>query len=355
MDFDDFGTGLYGYDTRFYGMEFTYSSFKGMPYHRLGNSGLQVSRMGLGTWKMGYPERGDGARVDRGKSLAILDRALEFGVTFWDTANRYNASSGNSERVIGEWFAAHPGERRNIVLATKCYGAMDGITPNHCGLSRANILDSVAASLDRLQLDRIDLLLFHSYDDLAPIEESLEAVAALMAKDQVRYFGVSNFSVEQLERYREAAEKHRLPSVQAVENYFDPLSGEAALRKGVLAYCAEHGLSFLPYSPLKQGLLTNRYLKGKQVGSGDRLVDEGALETMTQGKVYETLARLDQLAQAEGLTIAQLSLTYTAQLPGMGSPIPSASSVAQLEENARAGTIQLKEETLKELRTLFVT
>ncbi|MCK5117945.1 MAG: aldo/keto reductase, partial [Candidatus Latescibacteria bacterium] len=139
MFFDDF-------DTRFYGVEFTYSSYKGMPYRRLGNSGLQVSRMGLGTWKMGYPERGDGARVDRGKCLAILDRALELGVTFWDTANRYNESSGNSERVIGEWFAAHPGERRNIVLATKCYGAMDGITPNHCGLSRANILDSVAAS-----------------------------------------------------------------------------------------------------------------------------------------------------------------------------------------------------------------
>jgi len=355
MNFDDFGSGLYGYDTRFYGVEFTYSSFKGMPYQRLGNSGLQVSRMGLGTWKMGYPERGDGARVDKGKSLAILDRALELGVTFWDTANRYNESSGNSERVIGEWFAAHPGERRNIVLATKCFGAMDGITPNHCGLSRANILDSVYASLDRLQLDRVDLLLFHSYDDETPIEESLNAVAALMAKDQVRYFGVSNFTVEQLARYREVAEKHRLPSVQAVENRFDPLSGEVDSSKGVLAYCAEHGLSFLPYSPLKRGLLTNRYLKGKQVGAGDRLVDEGALEAMTQGKVYETLARLDQLAQAEGLTIAQLSLAYTAQLPGMGSPIPSASSVAQLEENALAGVIQLREETLKELHSLFVT
>ncbi|MCD6334247.1 MAG: aldo/keto reductase [Candidatus Latescibacteria bacterium] len=355
MNFDDFGSGLYGYDTRFYGVEFTYSSFKGMPYQRLGNSGLQVSRMGLGTWKMGYPERGDGARVDKGKSLAILDRALELGVTFWDTANRYNESSGNSERVIGEWFSGHPGERRNIVLATKCFGAMDGITPNHCGLSRANILDSVYASLDRLQLDRVDLLLFHSYDDETPIEESLNAVAALMAKDQVRYFGVSNFTVEQLARYREVAEKHRLPSVQAVENRFDPLSGEVDSSKGVLAYCAEHGLSFLPYSPLKRGLLTNRYLKGKQVGAGDRLVDEGALEAMTQGKVYETLARLDQLAQAEGLTIAQLSLAYTAQLPGMGSPIPSASSVAQLEENALAGVIQLREETLKELHSLFVT
>ncbi|MFH1009513.1 MAG: aldo/keto reductase [Candidatus Latescibacterota bacterium] len=343
------------FDTRFYGVAFTYSSFKGMPYQRLGNSGLQVSRMGLGTWKMGYPERGDGARVDRGKSLAILDRALELGVTFWDTANRYNASSGNSERVIGEWFAAHPSERRNIVLATKCYGAMDGITPNHGGLSRANILDSVCASLDRLRTDRVDLLLFHSFDGQAPIEESLEAVATLLGQDRVRYFGVSNFSVAQLEQYRGVAETHRLPSVQAVENYFDPLSGEMDARKGVLAYCAEHGLSFLPYSPLKQGLLTNRYLKGNPVGAGDRLVDEGALDKMTQGHVYQTLAQLDQLARGEGLTIAQLALAYIAQLPGMGSPIPSASSVAQLEENARAGTIQLNAETLKKLRTLFVT
>lgn len=343
------------YDTRFYGLGFTYSSFKGMPYQRLGSSGLQVSRIGLGTWKMGYPERQDGSRVGRDKALAILDRALELGVTFWDTANRYNASSGNSERVIGEWFAAHPCERRNIVLATKIYGAMDGITPNHCGLSRANILDSVYACLERLRLDRMDLLQFHAYDDEVPVEESLEAVAHLMSRDLIRYFGVSNFKVEQVAQYREVAEREGLPMVQSVQDHFNPLTGEIESYRGVLQYCAENGLSFIPYSPLRRGLLTNRYLKGKKVGAGDRLVDEGALDEFTQGEVYDTLARLEQIGQQEGLTIAQLSLAYMLQLPGMGPLIPSASAVEQLEENAKAGTVKLSEETLEELRRLFVS
>jgi aryl-alcohol dehydrogenase-like predicted oxidoreductase len=168
------------YDTRFYGLGFSFDSFNGMPYVQLGRSGLQVSRVGLGTWKMGYPERGDGSRVGRDQSFRILDRALELGVTFWDTANRYNEASGNSERVLGEWFRAHPGERRNIVLATKMAGAMDGKTPNHCGLSRANVLDSVCL-LDRLGIDHIDLLQFHRPDP-HPVEESLEAVADLVPR-----------------------------------------------------------------------------------------------------------------------------------------------------------------------------
>lgn len=336
-------------------MAFTFDSFRGMPYERLGNAGLQVSRMGLGTYKIGYPEHDDGSRVGRDTAFAIFDRALELGATFWDTANRYNASSGNSERVLGEWFAAHPEERRNIVLATKMFGAMDGMTPNHCGLSRVNVLDSVYASLDRLRLDRVDVLLFHAYDDAVPVEESLDAVADLISRDLVRYFGVSNFTVEQLARYREVAAQLGLPAIQCVQNKFDPLTGESEEYPGVLAYCAETGLSFIPYSPLARGLLTGRYLRDRKAGPGDRLVDEGDLEGMTRGDVYDKLARLDEISNREGLTIAQLSLAYTLQLPGMGPQIPSASTVAQLEENAKAGTIELSEETLKELRTIFVS
>ena len=93
-----------------------------MPYRRLGSSGLQVSAMGLGTWKFGYPETGDGARTNEQESLQILDRALELGVTFWDTANRYNASSGNSERVLGTWLRSNPEQRRNVAIATKLGG-----------------------------------------------------------------------------------------------------------------------------------------------------------------------------------------------------------------------------------------
>jgi len=342
------------YDTRFYGLGFSFDSFNGMPYINLGRAGLRVSKVGLGTWKMGYPERGDKARVGRDMAFCILDRALELGVTFWDTANRYNESSGNSERVLGEWFRAHPGERRNIVLATKMAGAMDGVSPNHCGLSRANILDSVYASLDRLGIDHIDLLQFHRPDPHTPVEESLEAVADLRRRDLVRYLGISNATVDDLRVYRELAHHYGLPLVCAVQNSFNPLDGEREGQRGVLAFCARNGMALIPYSPLGRGLLTDRYLPGRSVGQGDRLVDEGALAQINSAETQEKLRRLGELAVRESLTVAQLSLAYLLRLPGMGPLIPSASTVEQLEENTRAAAVELSESALAELRQLFV-
>src|SRR5690606_21627920 len=130
-------------DPAFYNLPFKVNDFQQMPYRRLGNSGLNVSNVGLGTWKMGYPETGDGSRVIEATAFEIFDLAIELGVTFWDTANRYNNSSGNSERIIGKWLKNNASQRRNIVLATKLSGTMDGITPNHCGLSRTNILEAL--------------------------------------------------------------------------------------------------------------------------------------------------------------------------------------------------------------------
>ncbi|MEW5901912.1 MAG: aldo/keto reductase, partial [Acidobacteriota bacterium] len=183
-----------------YNLPFTVDDFHGMPYRMFGNTGLRVSSIGLGTWKFGYPETGDGARVDEQTAFKIFDRALEEGVTFWDTANRYNQASGNSERVIGRWFKRHTRERRNVELATKIYGTMDGLTPNFCRLSRTNILEAVYACLERLQTDHLDILQFHGFDDSTPVEESLQAVEDLISQDLLRYFGVSNFSLVDLEK-----------------------------------------------------------------------------------------------------------------------------------------------------------
>ncbi len=125
-----------------YHVPYEMDDFNGMPYRWIGRSGLRASDVGLRTWKYGLPETGDGARVDERTAFAIFDRAIELGVTFWDTANRYNNASGNSERLIGRWLKANPDQRRNVVIATKVYGGMDGRTPNHCRLSRGNILDA---------------------------------------------------------------------------------------------------------------------------------------------------------------------------------------------------------------------
>lgn len=328
-----------------YGVPFSTDDFNGMPYIPLGRSGLRVPKVGVGLWKIGFPETGDGARVDEKTSFAVLDRALAAGACLWDTANRYNNASGNSERIIGRWFRQNPDRRRDVVVATKVCGGMDGRTPNHGGLSRGCILDSVAACLARLQLDHIDLLYFHRYDPLTPPEESLSAVDDLVRQGLVRYFAVSNFTVNQIETYRDL-ERHISPRVRllAVQNQFDILNGESEEYPGVLAHCARTGLSFVAWSPLARGLLTDRYLNPAQARKGDRLVDEGSLsEDMTPG-IAAKLARLAALAREWSMPLSRLALAYMLTLPGMGPLIPSASTPDQVEANAAAGKVELSKE-----------
>lgn len=337
----------------FYDMVFTTEEFNGMPYRYLGRSGLRVSNVGLGTWKIGHPETGDGARVDGKTALEMLDRAVELGVTFWDTANRYNASSGNSERVIGSWMAQNRDQRRNVVLATKVFGLMDGRTPNHCRLSRGSILDSVYASLERLQVDYVDLLYFHAFDPITPVEESLSAVEDLVRRDLVRYFAVSNYSADQLLVYQAAEQQASIRCrMVAVQNQFDILQGEIYMPLDVLAYAARTGISFVAWSPLARGLLTERYLDLDGVGPGDRLYDEGALEGLATEATLAKLHQLAALAHEWGCELNQLAIAYMLTLPGMGPVIASASSVEQLASNAGAGKMVLADEQILQVKAV---
>ena len=331
---------------------FMAEEFHGMRYRLVGASGLRASAIGLGTWKFGYPHTGDDARVDERTAFAIFDRSIELGVTFWDTANRYNAGSGNSERLIGRWFRANPDQRRNVVLATKLHGGMDGATPNHSGLSRGNILDALHASLARLQLDYVDMLYFHRFDPSVPIEESLEAIEDVVRQGLVRYFAVSNFSRDQLAAYLSVQEglSRRCRPV-AVQNRYDPINREPDGSTGVLAYCAANDVSYIPYSPLAGGLLTTRYLDPARAGAGDRLHDEGKLANVATEDKLAVVRRLVKLAEASDLEVSQLALAYLLTLPGMGPQIPSSSTVAQLESNAAAGTVTLTADQLAEVES----
>jgi aryl-alcohol dehydrogenase-like predicted oxidoreductase len=336
-----------------YRVPFMSDEWHGMPYRRAGQSGLRTSVIGIGTWKFGFPETGDGARVDEKTAYAIFDRAIELGVTFWDTANRYNDGSGNAERVIGRWLKANPDQRRNVIVCTKAYGAVDGSTPNHSRLSRQNILDSVYASLRRMQLDYVDMLYFHLYDQETPIEESLAAIEDLVQRDLVRYFAVSNFTVDQLKLYK-AVEQRLSPRCRAVavQNRLDILRGEQADKQGVLRYCAGNGVAFVPYSPLAGGLLSDRYLDLGKVGQGDRLFDEGTLSKVAEQAIVARQQALAALAHNWDMELSQLALAYMLTLPGMGTLIPSASTVKQLESNARAGTITLSAEQRNQVHAI---
>lgn len=339
-----------------YGIPWSTDSFNAMPYRKFGTSGFRVPNIGLGTWKIGYPDTGDGSRTDEKTALRILDRSIEIGVTLWDTANRYNNSSGNSERIIGTWFANNPDQRRNVIVATKVFGGMDGITPNHSRLSRANILESLYACLKRLRLKYVDILYFHAYDPDTPLDESLDAIEDLVQRDMVRYFAVSNFSTQQLKDMMHAAS--RLSSrcrVHAVQNRLDILDGEKKEHQGVLELCADTGVSFVPYSPLALGLLTEKYLDISKVGKGDRLYDEHALSKVASETRLNKVRQLASLAHEWGLKLNELAIAYMLTLPGMGPIIPSCSSLQQLESNARGGTVSLSSGHCDQVRDVLAS
>ena len=340
-------------DTSLYNLPFTTDEFNGMPYQRLGTSGLKVSRVGLGTWKFGYPETGDGARLTQNTAFKVFDRSVELGVTFWDTANRYNASSGNSERVIGDWLRLNPDQRRNIVIATKLYGTMDGQTPNHCRLSRMNILESTYASLERMEIDYVDLMYFHSHDPETPLEESLNAIEDLVRQDLVRYFAVSNFTVDQLKEYLNVSKSlsNRCQLI-AVQNQYDILNKEDPKYTGVLDFAKQTGISYVAWSPLARGLLTNRYLDIASIGPGDRLFDEDSLENKTFKDNLEKTKQLFHLAERAGLSVNQLALAYMLTLEGMGPVIPGVTSIEQLEENAHVAAITLSQELCDSIQSI---
>lgn len=336
-----------------YNIPFVTDRFNEMPFRSLGNSGLKVSDIGLGTWKMGYPDSGDGSRIDEKSSFRIFDRAVELGVTFWDTANRYNNASGNSERIIGNWLQNNPAERRNIVLATKLGGTMDGLTPNHCGLSRGNIMESVYASLERLQIDHIDLLYFHRFDGITPPEESLIAIEDLVKQDLIRYFAVSNANLETLKTFQDVQSQLSVRSrILAVQNQFDLLDGEASEDKGVMEYASEQGISFIGWSPMARGLLTNRYLNPVNAGPGDRLFDEGDLLAKTSPENMIKLHALASISNEMGVELSQLVMAYMLTMKGMGPIIPSSSSVKQLESNAAAGKLILTDDQIARVREI---
>jgi aryl-alcohol dehydrogenase-like predicted oxidoreductase len=334
--------------------QWTVDEFNGMPYRRLGNSGLRVANVGIGTWKFGYPEKGDGARVDEKTAHRIFDRAIEIGATFWDTANRYNNATGNSERVIGTWLRLNPTQRRNVILATKIFAPMDGVSPNHSRLSRLNIIGSVHACLERLQADYIDLLYFHLFDATTPVEESLSAIEDLVREGVIRYFAVSNFTVDQLKLYQSFESRFSIRvRVLAVQNRFDIISLEDDKKTGVLDYCAQNGLSFVAWSPLLKGLLTDKYQDMAGVGAGDRLYDEGTLDSDREMFDFPRIQKLAVLTKKWSITLNQLVIAYMLFLPGMGPIIPSVSNVSQLESNARGGRIAFSQEEILEIEEIL--
>ena len=294
-----------------------------MRLQELGESGIRVSRVGLGCNNFGR-------RLDLEGTRAVVEAALAEGITFLDTADIYGG--GNSERFLGEILK---GRRDQVVLATKFGMGEDGRG------SRDYVRRAIAASLERLATDYVDLYYYHQPDGVTPIAETISAMLELVDEGTVRAIAVSNFSVEQLDEAVEAG------PVAALQNRYSLL--ERAAEEDVLPRCRELGVSFIPYFPLSSGLLTGKYRRGQAPPPGSRL--ESRRDALSD-EAFDRVERLEEFASGRGRTLLELAIAGLASQPAVVSVIAGATSPEQVRENAAAADWELSDGELEDLLRL---
>ena len=310
-----------------------------MKYTHLGRSGLSVSRLCLGTMNFGW-------QTSEEDSHAIMDRALQEGVNFFDTANVYGfaAGKGRTEEVIGSWFA-QGGERRDkTVLATKVYGGMSD-WPNDTFLSARNIVRACDASLRRLQTDWIDLYQFHHVDLRTPWEEIWQACETLVAQGKVLYVGSSNHAGWQLAAANEAARARHFLGLVSEQSIYNLLVRD--IEQEVIPAAQHYGIGIIPWSPLQGGLLAG--VLAKQEGS--RRHNERNQKSLEE--LRPQLQRYEDLCGDWGLAPADVGLAWLLAQPAVTAPIIGPRTMEQFEGSLKAVEVTLSGEQLAALDEVF--
>ena len=301
-----------------------------MEYTNLGRTGLSVSRLCLGTMNFG-------PKTTEPDSYAIMDRALEHGINFFDTANVYGwqLGEGVTEQIIGRWLAQGGGRRDKVVLATKVYGKMAD-WPNNSGLSARHIIAACEGSLRRLQTDFIDLYQMHHVDRSTPWDEIWQAMEILVQQGKVRYVGSSNF-----------AGWHflGLVSEQCIYNLMTRY-----VELEVVPAAIEYGIGIIPWSPLHGGLLSGALRKQRE-GSASRSAEGRSEEALAEHR--DTIEAYEKLAAELGHDPANVALAWLLSRPGVTGPIIGPRTIAQLDGALDALNITLDDPTLARLDELF--
>ena len=310
-----------------------------MEYTHLGRSGLSVSRLCLGTMNFGWQTPED-------ESHAIMDRAVEEGINFFDTANVYGfaAGKGRTEEIIGSWFASGGGRRERTVLATKVYGSMSD-WPNDTFLSARNLIRSAEGSLRRLQTDWIDLYQFHHVDLRTPWDEIWQACESLVAQGKVLYVGSSNHAGWQLAAGSEAARARHFTGLVSEQSIYNLLTRDIELE--VIPAAEHYGIGIIPWSPLQGGLLAG--VLAKQEGS--RRHDERNQKRLEN--LRPRLQRYEDLCAEWGLSPADVGLAWLLHQPAVTAPIIGPRTREQFEGSLKAVQVTLSEEQLAALDEIF--
>jgi aryl-alcohol dehydrogenase-like predicted oxidoreductase len=317
-----------------------------MQYRNLGDTGLKVSELCLGTMQFGWT-------ADEKTSFEVMTAAYETGINFIDTADVYSSwvegnPGGVSETIIGRWLKIGIANRDQIVIATKVRGRM-GEDPNDEGLSRRHILEAAQASLRRMNTDYIDLYQVHWPDESTPIDETLSALDDLVRRGLVRYIGCSNFPAWRLMQALWTSDQRGLHRFSSLQPHYNVLRREEYERE-LEDVCQTYGLGVLPYSPLAGGFLTGKYQRDKAPQPGSRGASSERLKRyMSDERSWKTLDVLRRLGSERGKTVSQMALGWLLSRPSITSPIIGPRTVEQLEDNLGACGLYLDEKELAEI------
>ncbi len=309
-----------------------------MEYTTLGSTGMKVSRLCLGCMSFGSSEWREWVLEDDA-SHEIIDRAVDLGINFFDTANMY--SKGESERILGE---ALEGRREEMVVATKGYFQMREDDPNSGGLSRKAIEQELAASLDRLGMETVDLYQIHRYDESTPVETTLSTLDDAVRRGQARYVGASSMWAHQFGDMLHTAERLGLERFQTMQNHYNLVYREE--EREMLPLCARENVGVVPWSPLARGYLTRPHEQidaTARGGSEEHLYEHPYREG--GGKVINE--QVKQLAEEKDATMAQIALAWLLHQDVVDAPIIGTTSVQHLEEAVDALSISLSASDLE--------
>ena len=310
-----------------------------MEYVRLGHSGLKVSRIALGCMSYGDPTRGlHSWTLDEEASQPFFRQAVELGITFWDTANVYQA--GSSEEFVGRAIKTYA-RREEIVIATKVSGKMhDG--PGGSGLSRAAIMEQVDASLRRLDTDYIDLYLIHRFDPDTPVEETMEALHDVVKAGKVRYLGASSMNAWQFAKMQHAADLRGWTRFVAMQDQYNLIKREE--EREMLPMCADMGVGCVPYSPQGKGRLTRPW--GAQTNRSAVDVVAKSFDLDVDQPVVDAVQRV---AESRGIPMSQVALAWLLTKPVVSAPIVGATKPHHLADAAAAVAVTLTEDEIRQL------
>ncbi|MBB3394051.1 MULTISPECIES: aldo/keto reductase [unclassified Rhizobium] len=318
-----------------------------MRYNQLGNTGLFVSEICLGTMTFGAAGEGNIwgsiADVDQKAADQIVERSLAAGVNFIDTADVY--SFGESEKLLGQALKNLGVPRKDVVIATKVYGVM-GDKPNDRGASRGHIMDSVEASLKRLQADHIDLYQIHATDTATPIDETLRALDDLVSRGLVRYVGVSNWQAWRIAKALGISERRGFARFETVQAYYS-IAGRD-LERDIVPMMQEEKLGLMVWSPLAGGLLSGKYGPGTP-GNGEGRRASFDFPPVDKDRAWACVAVMREIAEKHGTSVATVALAYILAKPFVTTVIIGAKRVEQLDQNLAAVNLKLDAGDLKKL------